>query len=163
MLADVAQELEHPHGAEPVVVVDDERLAATRAEVEEVFELDLDRGGVRDHLLARQQVALGGSTRRVADHARAAADDDDRTAPMTLDVHQPEHRDEVPDVERGATRIEPVVGIDRPAGGQAGGESGRLILEQPAPVELGQQAVRIGAAGRRTRSGARHRRRARRV
>ncbi len=49
-------------------------------------------------------------------------------------------------MERRTARIEPVVGVDRPARRQAGLETGRPILEQAAPGELGQQAARIGGA-----------------
>ena len=55
----------------------------------------LDRGPA-------QEQPLGRSPGRVADHARAAADDDDRRAAGALEVDQPEDRDEVPDVERRA-------------------------------------------------------------
>ncbi len=95
----------------------------------------------------------------IADHPGPAADDDDRAAAVALDVHEPEHRDEMPGVERRTARIEPVVGVDRPASGQAGIEAGRPILEETAPGELGQQAARIGRAGGRSR----HRGRARGV
>ena len=57
---------------EPVVVVGHQRPGRA-VEVEEPLELGPDRGGVGDDHLAGQQVALGRASRRVADHARAAA------------------------------------------------------------------------------------------
>ena len=116
VLADVAQELEHAHRAEPVVVVDDAGLGRAGREVEEVLELGLDRGGVGDDLGAIEQVALGRLAGWVADHAGAPTHDHHRTAAVALDVHQPEDRDQVPRVERRPARIEPVVGPDRPPG-----------------------------------------------
>ena len=58
MLSDVPQEFEHPHFAEPVEVVDDDGLGGTGREVEEMLELDADRGDVLGKGVAIEEVPL---------------------------------------------------------------------------------------------------------
>ena len=103
MLAGVAQEVDQRQRSEPVEVVDHDRARVGR-EVEEPLELDPDGRDVGFERGDVEQVALGGTARRVADHARPATDDRERPAAEALQAEQPEDRHEVADVERRARR-----------------------------------------------------------
>jgi hypothetical protein len=78
VLADVAQELEEADAACPVGVVDDHGASGAAPEVQETRELRPDTGEVLRDLVVAEQVALDALARRIADHARGAADEDDR-------------------------------------------------------------------------------------
>ena len=69
------------------------------------------------------------SARRVADHARAAADERDRPAAEALELEQPEDRHEMADVERVGGRIEADVGGDRAARASRAGSPGVVACE----------------------------------
>ncbi len=98
VLAHVTQEVEQADRLQPLRVVVHDR-AARPTEVEEPLQLRSDRGHVRLDLLARLQVALGGASRRVADHARPATDEGDRASAAELEPDEPEDRHQVADVQ----------------------------------------------------------------
>ena len=132
------------------------RRAGARREVEEPLELAADRGDVALERLAVEQVALGRPPGRVADHARAAADERDRPTAMTLEAEQPEDRHQVPDVERrGPTdrsRCRP-----RSAGRSPGAPSrpGRRRVED-ARATRARRGARSGPPAAGPAAGARH-------
>ena len=96
-------------------------------------------GDVALERLAVEQVPLRRPARRIADHPGPAADERDRPAAEALEPEQPEDRHEVPDVERGAGRIEPDVARDRRVARQSGGQSGCRRVQDAAPLELVEQ------------------------
>ena len=98
VLADVAQEAQQRVRAQPFVVVDDFGAVRT-VEVEEPRKLGLDADHVLLDRRATQQQPLRGPFRRIADHGRPAAHDDDRGATRSLQVQQAEDRHEVSDME----------------------------------------------------------------
>ena len=89
------------------------------------------------------QVPLGARARRIADHARAATDEGDWPPARTLEVRQQEDLHQVPDVQGWAGRVEADVGADG-ASQQPRLEAVRVGLQEPAPGELGEQAVDVG-------------------
>ena len=96
--------------------------------------------------------------RRVADHAGPAADERDRPAAVALELEEAHDRDEVADVEPRPGRVEAVVAGDRTAGGEAGREARRRVVEHPPPG----RARRAVPSPRRAPSPAEARRRRRR-
>ena len=87
------------------------RLVPTdpRVEVDDPAELLLDaRHVVVEHVVV-EQVALLGATARVADHARGAAGQGDRTVAGILEAAQRDEPDQVADVQAVGRRIAPVV------------------------------------------------------
>ena len=111
-------------------------------------DVGLERGRI-------EQVALRRPPRRVADHAGPATDDGHRLAAGALQTEQAEDRHEVADMKRRAAGIEPDVAGDGPAGRQPIGQSGRRRVQDPPPLELGQQVDRPtlpGAAPSQSRS-----------
>ncbi len=120
-------------------------------EVEEALQLGPDRPGVGLERLAIEQVALAGTPGRVADHPGPATHQGHRPAAEALQVEQPEDRDEVADMERIRGRIEADVPGDRPPGRQPSREARGRRLEDPAPVELGEESAQIGGSLGRAR------------
>ena len=98
-LAHVAQELEEVHGAQPVVVVDQQGGILPAVEADEVRQLLFDAFHVVPDLIHRQQIAFVALHRRVADHARAAAGQHDGPVPEPLQPGQPHQRDQMSDVQ----------------------------------------------------------------
>ena len=107
---------------EPVEVVDQDGAARARREVEEPLELAADARDVRLERVAVEQVALGRTARRVADHPGPAADERDGPPAVALQPQQPEDRHQVADVERmpptDRTRCSRLIG--RPVARRAG-------------------------------------------
>ena len=97
-----------------------------------------DGGPVAIQDLVLEQVPFGALAGRVADHARAAADERDRDAARALQVGQQEDLDEVAHVERRPGRVDADVGADGTTGEprlQAVGHD----LGHAAPAQLGQE------------------------
>ena len=138
VLADLAQEVQQAVLAEPGSVVQQDRRVRPGGEVQEAPQL-LPHGravAIQDRVV--QQVPLRARARRVADHARAAADERHRDAAGALQVGQQEDLDEVAHVERRAGRIDAHVGADGAAGEpclEAVGDD----LGHAAPAQLGQE------------------------
>ena len=133
VLADVAQELEIADAARPVRVVDDDGAGWPRTEVEEAGELGVDSGQVGGELVVAEEIALGALARRIADHSRRAADDDDRLVSGALQPGLNDHRHQVTDVEARRRRV--VAGVQRY------GSVGQQFLEGVAIGNVGQQAA----------------------
>ena len=91
------------------------RAGLAGLEVEQARELPLDAGDIVGELLPRQQIALGGLARRIADHAGGAAGQCDGVVAGELEAPQHELAHEVPDMEAVAGRVEAAVERDRPA------------------------------------------------
>ena len=99
MLARVTQEVDEGQLAQPVQVVDHDRAADARREIQESLQLPAERADIGLEGRRIQQIALQGAPGRVADHARAAAHERDRAPAMALQSKQTEDRDEVPDMQ----------------------------------------------------------------
>ena len=132
---------------EPVEVVDHDRARGPGVKSRNRSSWPRIAATLASSVVAVEQVPLGRTARRVADHARPAADDRDRPAAEALEAEQPEDRHEVADVERRARRVEPDVAADRPAGRQARRQARRRGVEDAPPLELGEQS---GQPDRRT-------------
>ncbi len=117
MPADVAQELQVVELAEPVGVVDHQRLAL--AEIEQGSHLLLELGQVGVDLLDAEELAHLGLAAGIADHAGAAADDGDRPVAVALHVSQGHDRHQVADVKAGRAGIKADVAGDGPLHGSA--------------------------------------------
>ena len=109
-------------------------------EVEEAGQLALDALDVVPQRLEVEQVALLGTTARVADHARGPAGQRERAVPGELEATQEQLADEVADVQRVRRGIE----ADVDAGvalGQPGRERVAVggLVDQATGVEVGQQ------------------------
>ena len=140
VLADVAQELEIPEASHPVGVVRHARPGGGVIEREQPAELGADPRDVRGERGVVEQVALVRLARGIADHARRAADDDDRPVPRELEALEQDRRHEVADVEarRGGV-VARVDGDD--LRGEQPGETLAVggLLEQMACRELVEQ------------------------
>jgi len=85
-----------------------------------------------------EQHPLAGLARGVADHARAAADDDDRTTAGTLKVREQEHLQQVSHVQGRGAGVETDVGADG-TGSEPLLQPFRRQMDQAAPAELVEQ------------------------
>ena len=102
--ADVAHELDEVQVAQPVRVVDDNRLVV--GEIKETAHLLLDALDVVVNRLDGHHLAHVGLAGRVADHCRAAAHQRNRAMSRALHVRHRHNRDVMPDVEGIGGRIE---------------------------------------------------------
>ena len=139
--------------AEPVEVVDHQRAARPGREVEEPLELAAQRGDVVLERL-RRRAGCARSSGRTGRRSCPVPPPTTRHRPSAeaLQAQQPEDRDQVPDMQRIGGRIEADVAGDRAATRQSGRQAGRRRVQDPAPLELGQEA---GSATRWS-SGQRH-------
>ena len=85
MLADIAQEFDVAEAIEPVGVIDEDSLVVI-GEIEKAPDLLTQRGCVVRNVLLAEHLAHLGFTGRVADAGGAAADQDDGTMAVALEV-----------------------------------------------------------------------------
>ena len=108
MLADVAQEFEAVHAAEPVVVVcHDGRVGAFK--LEEGLDLLADVADPGGNHVRRVELAFGRLEARVADHAGGAADQGDRLVAGFLEALEDEHRHQMAEVQAVGRRVEAAI------------------------------------------------------
>ena len=106
-LADVADEIQEGDSLHPVVVVHQHRrVGSVRFEIEQLGELFLDRLLVVAEGLFIEQVALLRFAAGVADHARRAAHQSDRTVSAHLEVLEDHYTHQVSDVQRIRRRVD---------------------------------------------------------
>ena len=89
---------------QPFAVIDHQRLVVRK--INEARHLCLEPFTVRLNLLVGHYAAHIGSSRRVADRARAAADKADWAVPGALEPRHRHQREEVPDMKAVRRRIE---------------------------------------------------------
>src|SRR5262249_18684578 len=120
--------------AEPVVVVDEDRLGR-----DDAAELRLEAALVPRQGLGVEELALARLARRVADHSGRAADERDVTVPGAREPRRHRERHEVAGVERGRRRVVAAVEADR-TGGELRAQAFLVgdIVDEPARAELGQ-------------------------
>src|SRR4029079_12623446 len=139
VLAYVAQHLDVRELLEPVRVVDEHRTVAA-AEIEDPLEDAAHAGHVPLHVGAVADRALGVLSRRIADQARAAPDERVRAMAREPVPAQKKERNQVPDRERVARRIEAAVDRAR-ARREVLGEALAVgdLVEEPATLELAEE------------------------
>ena len=104
-LAIVTKEVQQGNLRQPVIVIHHREAVITKEPlhlVRQTFRIVLD-------LLRRLEHTLRLAAGRIADGARAAADDDDRMMPRQLETLQDHERDQMPDVHAVPRRIDPAV------------------------------------------------------
>ena len=110
-LADVADEVQEGEVLHPVVVVDHAcGVGGVRVEVEQLGQLPLDGLLVVAQRLLVEQVALLRLARGVANHARGAAHEGQRTVAAQLEVLENHHAHQVADVQRVGRGVDAQVG-----------------------------------------------------
>ena len=110
-LADVADEIEERKLLHPVVVVDhDGGVGSVGLEIEQFGQLALDGLLVVTQRLLVEQVALLRLARGVADHARSAPDEGQRTMAAQLEVLENHHADQVADMQRIGRGVDAQIG-----------------------------------------------------
>ena len=110
-LADVADEAQEGELLHPVVVVHQQRgIRGVGLEVEELRELTPDRLLVAAERRLVEQVALLRLARGVADHARSAPDEGQRTMAAQLEVLENHHADQVADMQRIGRGVDAQIG-----------------------------------------------------
>ena len=144
---DGAQELDVPEFAEPVLIVNHDRICRPVAEGEKPLEDAPDAGGVRGDRRIVQQPSGFVLARGIADAGRAAADQHDR--PMAGPLKMPEEHDlqEAAYVEAGRRTVEADVGADRRLVGQQTvevGEVGALVHVAPFGHALQEGGSEVG-------------------
>ena len=137
VLSDVAQEIEVAHAGRPRGVVHHPRGIGLGVEVEDPGELRLDAGEVPVELLAREEVALGGLSRRVADHPRRPARQGDGMVAHELEPPECQLSHEAADVKGVARRVESAVERQR-ARRRAPGQRVKVgaVGDEAAPAQL---------------------------
>ena len=111
MLADVAQEIEAVHAAEPVMVIRHAgRVIALEAE--ERGDLVADVVDPAGNHFGGVQLAFAGLEAGVADHAGGAADQGDRAVPGILEAFEDQHRHQVAQMQAVRRRIEAAIERD---------------------------------------------------
>ena len=143
VLAHVAKEIDQSLLDQPVGVVQDEGAPVLRVEVEQPRHLVALTVDVCSDLLLGEEGALALLTARVADHAGAAAHEDDRLVAAQLEVPQQDERHQVPDLKTGRRGVEAGVHRPRPLGHMAL-EVRRSVGDEPPPLEF-REKVRHGA------------------
>jgi hypothetical protein len=149
----IAQELDVVQRSQPRRVVDHRRLA--RREIEIVFQLAPNGGGVGVDLFWSHDPPGGRPVGRVADHRRPAADERDGTVPGALEVRHRHDADQVPEVQRVGRGIAAVV-EGHLTGGEGATEGrliGALIDESPLLQNVVDVPRRCGRPGRRCSRG----------
>ncbi|OPZ64790.1 MAG: hypothetical protein BWY83_03124 [bacterium ADurb.Bin478] len=133
--ADVAQKFDIFEFAQPVVIVDHDRLA--RTEIEIAAELYFDLFAVGSDRFAREHLAHLALAARIPDHGRAAADDGDGAVAELLHLHHPHHRHEMANVEAVGGGVDADIKSHRPFGEQLlqGFRLGDL-LDESAPAQF---------------------------
>jgi hypothetical protein len=138
VLADVAQELDHPEPAEPRGVVDEDRQPLGRqGPGEDAAHQPLVTDDVLGDVLGRQQLALDGLAGRVTDQAGAAAEQRHRLDAGPGRPDQQRDRQQVADRQRRGRRVEADVDAPRTAvevGPQLRGVG--AVVDQPTPGQL---------------------------
>jgi len=81
---------------------------------------------------------------RVADHGRAAPDDDHGHTAGELQLDQSEDRYQVPDVERGSGGVEAVVALDRRSSREPFGEAAAVLMQHASPAQFIEQSGQTG-------------------
>ena len=108
-LAIVTKEIQKGDLRQPIIVIHHREAVISKETlhlVRQTFRIVLD-------LLRRLEHTLRLTAGRIADGARAAADDDDRMMPRQLETLQDHEWDQVPDVHAVPRRIDPAVERDR--------------------------------------------------
>ena len=149
IFSDVAQKIEVADAAGPVGVVDEASGIGRRAEVEQARELVGDRADVVLELFTREEIALGGFTRRIADHAGGSTGKGERVVAGELKTAQHQLAHEMPDVEGIAGGIEAAIQCDRSLS-EALGERFFVgaVGDEAAPLEVFEE---IHGRARKTR------------
>ena len=110
-LADVTDEVEEADPLHPVVVVDHQcGVGGVGVEVDEFGQLPLDRLLIAAQRLLVEQVALLRLARRIADHARCAADQCDGTVAAHLEMFENHHSHQMSDMQRVGRGIDTQIG-----------------------------------------------------
>jgi hypothetical protein len=112
MLAGVAEKRDEIDRRQPVGVVDDARGVLAWRKIQKPLELHAHGRDIRVDLLGREQHALLRLAARIADHARAAADNRDRRVTESLQAREADQREQIPDMEARRGRIKADVGGD---------------------------------------------------
>ncbi len=99
MPPDIAQQLDIAELAQPVVIVDHDRVGRAVTERQEAFEHPADRSDVGVDAVIVEQLAAFILARRIADLGGAAAHDDDGLVPGLLQAAQQHDQHEVADME----------------------------------------------------------------
>lgn len=160
VLSDVAQKIEERDGGRPRIIVDQASGVAGTLEVEEAAELTLDAVDVVGELLAREQIALGGFARRIADHAGRATCQRDGVVTGELKPAEHELAHEMADVQAFPSRVEAAIQRDRALGealiqrrevGTVGDEAAPLEIFEEVHGQKGQRCGGPRALSQRRR------------
>src|SRR5205085_12697208 len=85
--------------------------------------------------LERIELALGALAAPITYETRPTTDNDERLVSGALEMHQPHHRNEIPDVHTRRCRIESAIHRDRSLR-ERRGQIFCVLMYQPAPFEL---------------------------
>jgi hypothetical protein len=140
VLPDVAHELDRAQIRQPFGVVDHASRVRTR-KIEKALQLSVDASGIFGDGLDRGKRTLVHFAGGVADEACPAADERDRTMPMSLEANEQHDDEQIADMETGRGGIEPDVPRDRSAVKQIGDLVG-VLMQQAAPPEIVEECMR---------------------
>jgi hypothetical protein len=140
VLADVPEVVDQRDRPKPIVVIGHHGLGGTLGEVQEPLQLPPDGRDVMFQGRDVEQVPLGRTPGRVADHPRAAPHERNRASPVLLEPEQSEDRDQVPDVQGVGRWVEPDVRADPPPRRQALGQPRGRGMEDAPPSQVVEEA-----------------------
>jgi hypothetical protein len=138
VLSGVAQEVNEPEITKPTQVI--EEYGATLArEVHEICELCANGSAIVVERCSVKEVPFGRSPRRVADHARSAAHQSNRTTTVQLQPSKRKDTHEVANMEGIGARIKPDVGADRRVSDKALVQARGDVVDETSLSEVAEE------------------------